>query len=190
MPTEDDLEQMLSSRESPFSKEERALIRQALAKDEGINRVRRLAEELNGIEPEDEILGLYRAYCKELSQYDDTEYPEGQDERVYNEYRTNPDVTTVAITNGQMKIGFLMLAKTAKAGECIICEAYVLPAFRNQGRMKQVLEKALKPYNSIRFVVFNDNPAKAFWEKVLQELGRIKIGSAPYERQFTEYLYW
>lgn len=175
MPTEEDMER---------------LVNDALGCGISRERIKQVAEKASGIEPSDELLGLYRAYCDELSKYDDTEYPEGQDKRVYNEYRTNPDVTTVAITNGQMNIGFLMLAKTAKAGECIICEAYILPAFRNQGRMKQVLEKALKPYNSIRFVVFNDNPAKAFWEKVLQELGRIKIGSAPYERQFTEYLYW
>lgn len=188
MPTEDELEQMLTARESPFTEEERELIRKAMKKDG--KRVREIAESIAGKEPDDELLALYKGYCNELSEYDDEEYPEGQDERVLREYQANPDVKIHEITLDGAKIGFLILLTNKKVSDVIICEAYVLPAFRGNGYMSRTVEAAIKPYTSVRFVVFNQNPAKEFWEKVMKRIGRAKISSAPYERQFTEYLYW
>lgn len=175
MPTEEDLEQ---------------LVNEALDCGVTAERIKQLAEEAAGIEPSDELLGMYKSYCEELSQYDDTEYPEGQDERVYREYQANPNVRIIAITNGSMKVGFLILLNGEKRNECVICEAYVLPMYRGRGLMKTTLAKVLKQYNRIRFLVFNRNPAKGYWEKTLKELGRVKLASAPYDRQLTEYLYW
>lgn len=141
---------------------------------------------------EDGYLELYKAYCEELSQYDSNEYPEGQDEKVYNEYVENPNVGFYKMAAMGEPIGFLItMVNPEMPSELLICEAYVLPEYRHEGLMrKAVKETVTKKYSTVRFVVFKNNPAVGFWDKVMKEIGRVQIAKGTWEKQFDEYLYW
>lgn len=138
------------------------------------------------------MLDLYKLYCEELNQYDDQFYPEGQDEVVFHDYEETDGVTITNIDKDGKHIGFLItFEKPELKHELYICEAYVLPEFRKHGYMREAVKEAIRgDYNMIRFMVFRDNPAIDFWEKMMQEAGYRRIARQEHTPCLYEYYYW
>lgn len=136
------------------------------------------------------LLELYKDYCEELNQYDDKFYPEGQDERVFSDYEETEGVNISKIDKGGKHIGFLITLEKSK-NELFICEAYVLPEYRRHGYMREAVKDALRSRKCmIRFMVFRDNPALKFWEKMMQEAGYRRVARQEHTPCLFEYFYW
>lgn len=138
------------------------------------------------------MLALYKRYCEELSQYDDQTYPDGHDERTYWDYEESNVSKITKIEKDGKVIGFLIsYSNPPETKELFICEAYIVPEYRNHGYMREAVKEAIRgDYNMIRFMVFNDNPAIKFWEKMMQEAGYKRVARQEHSSCLCEYFYW
>lgn len=136
---------------------------------------------------------LYKEYCKELSQYDNEEFEEGSDVEMLDAYLQMDGCKVIEIKQDKKLVGFLItLQNSFMYKELKICEAYILPEYRRKGLMTKAVNKAVNriEHKNVKMLVYDKNPAKVFWKKLLSDMGYKNLAMFPFTENITEYYFW
>lgn len=136
---------------------------------------------------------LYKEYCKELSQYDNEEFEEGSDVEMLDAYLQMDGCKVIEIKQDKKLVGFLItLQNYFMHKELAILEAYILPEYRCKGLMTKAVNKAVNrvKHKNVKMLVYNRNPAKEFWKKLMSDMGYRHLSTFPFTENITEYYFW
>lgn len=127
-----------------------------------------------------EELHLYRKYINEIDKI--AGFPKDTNENIDNQalsFLLNPDYQWITIFEKGKKIGFLIIGIDEHHPSCdyFIAQAYILPEYRNQGRMTQTFKEFEKTHSGkySYFVIHNNHIAIKFWENLFEALGYEKF---------------
>ena len=144
-------------------------------------------------------LNMYIRYGLELEQYftEKAEDPEAECRKTFWQYLMSPGFIWHDVWDGGRPVGFVLTGHDlphAHGKGLYICDAYVEPECRKQGRMSAAIKDILLRYadRPVYLEIFDDNHiAIAFWEAIFKEAGYCLCWAHGSEREpeLCEYRY-
>ena len=129
---------------------------------------------------------LYRAYCMELRQYDDSGMPYSFEraDNVADIYISNPNFEWKDIYCENKLSGFLITSRNLNhihGKGLYFCEAYMVPWLRRKGIMEEEVLKVLDPYKGpVYMEIYEKNQtAHLFWKEISNRSGLSLVRNTP-----------